>query len=64
MNKQVKIIANDIIHTAIHENQVNEFLNANTLEILSIQNEVHGGNSHGKYTRSEIITIITYIKAV
>jgi hypothetical protein len=59
IRQQIKVITTRTDHATSHETEVNEFL-AQPIEIVSIQNEVHGGNSFSKYHRSEIITVITY----
>ena len=57
--KQIKVITSRTDHNETHEKKVNEFLKSD-IELVSIQNEVHGGNAFSKYTRAEIVTIITY----
>ena len=59
IRQQVKIITNRTDHNTTHEKEVNEFL-AQPIEIVSVQNEVHGGSAYSKYSRAELITIITY----
>lgn len=59
MRQQIKVITSRTDRNQTHETEVNEFLNSN-IELVNIQNEVHGGNGFSKYTRAEIVTIITY----
>lgn len=59
MRQQIKVFTTRTDHESVHYNAVNEFLNSN-IELVNIQNEVHGGSSHSKYSRAEIVTIITY----
>jgi len=59
MKQQIKVIVSETRSAKLHAKEVNDFLNK-SIEIVSIQNEVLAGNSFSKYTRPEIVTVITY----
>ena len=59
VRQQIKIITTRTDHPQEHANKVNEFL-AQAVEVVNIQNEVHSGSAWSKYSRAEIVTIITY----
>ena len=57
---KIKYIISRTDYSDDHSKKVNEFISLNTVDVVSIENLVHGGNSFSKYTRAEIVTIITY----
>ena len=59
MRQQIKVITTRTDHEGEHQKNVNDFLKSN-IELVSIQNEVHGGSAWSKYSRAEIVTIIVY----
>ena len=59
IRQQIKVIVSDTDRHETHETEVNEFL-AQPIEIVSVQNEIHSGNAFSRYSRAEIVTIITY----
>ena len=59
MRQQIKVISTRTEHNLAHEKEVNKFLKSN-IELISVQNEVHGGNAFSKYQKPEIVTIIIY----
>ena len=58
MKEKIKVIVSSTKSHEAHEIKVNEVLGK--VEIVNIQNEIHSGRSFSKYTRPEIVTIITY----